>query len=219
MNIWIDAGHGGHDSGAVGNGYLEKDLTLKVSLILRDLFTKHGHTVQMTRTTDKTVEPNPRAAAVKNSNSDLCISIHFNAGGGVGSETVYNLNASKNIEDLAYKILDNLGSLGLVERRAYTKESSKYKGVDYYFMHRQTKPVPTIIIECAFIDSNDVQFYNTDEKLINIARAIYNAIGGNNMTLEEAKAIVKQKFDLSDETILFLSLYKYGDDLLLKLAK
>lgn len=30
--VWIDAGHGGKDPGAVGNGLQEKDIALKVSL-------------------------------------------------------------------------------------------------------------------------------------------------------------------------------------------
>jgi N-acetylmuramoyl-L-alanine amidase CwlA len=38
------------------------------------------------------------------------------------------------------------------------------------------------------------------------------------MTKEEAKAIVKEKAGLSDQTITFLDSYRYGDDLLLKLA-
>lgn len=39
------------------------------------------------------------------------------------------------------------------------------------------------------------------------------------MTVDEAKRIVQKKAGLNDETMFFLSLYKWGDDLLLKLAK
>ena len=51
--IAIDPGHGGSDSGAVANGLREKDLTLEVSLALKEeLESYDGVTVVMTRSTD-----------------------------------------------------------------------------------------------------------------------------------------------------------------------
>ena len=51
--IAIDPGHGGSDPGAVANGLQEKDLTLAVSLALKEeLETYDGVTVVMTRTSD-----------------------------------------------------------------------------------------------------------------------------------------------------------------------
>ena len=51
--IAIDPGHGGSDPGAVANGLREKDLTLAVSLALKEeLESYDGVTVVMTRTTD-----------------------------------------------------------------------------------------------------------------------------------------------------------------------
>ena len=41
----------------------------------------------------------------------------------------------------------------------------------------------------------------------------------NYMTVGMAKNIIKERAGLSDETLLFLSFYKYGDDLLIKLAR
>ena len=38
------------------------------------------------------------------------------------------------------------------------------------------------------------------------------------MTKDEAKKIIKEKAGLSDSTIAFLDAYRYGDDLLIKLA-
>ena len=39
------------------------------------------------------------------------------------------------------------------------------------------------------------------------------------MTKDEAKSIIKTKAGLSDATIVYLDSYRYGDDLLIKLAK
>lgn len=84
--IVIDAGHGGDDPGASGNGIIEKDLTLKISQYMYDRFKNLGIPVKMTRTTDETISPTERVKRVLdaygNSNDVIVISNHINAGGG-----------------------------------------------------------------------------------------------------------------------------------------
>lgn len=86
--IVIDAGHGGDDPGASGNGIIEKDLTLKISQYMYDRFRDLGIPVKMTRTTDETISPTERVKRVLdaygNSNDVIVISNHINAGGGDG---------------------------------------------------------------------------------------------------------------------------------------
>ena len=85
--IVIDAGHGGDDPGASGNGIIEKDLTLKISQYMYDRLKDLGIPVKMTRTTDETISPTERVKRVLdaygNSNDVIVISNHINAGGGV----------------------------------------------------------------------------------------------------------------------------------------
>ena len=87
--VVIDAGHGGADSGAVGNGIIEKDLTLKISNYIYDRLKDLGVDVKMTRTTDETLTPTERVnrvlSAFGNSSDVLLISNHINAGGVKGS--------------------------------------------------------------------------------------------------------------------------------------
>src|SRR5690625_6594452 len=52
--IYIDAGHGGNDPGASGNGLREKDLTLTIAKKVQALLKDYA-TVRMSRTTDKTL--------------------------------------------------------------------------------------------------------------------------------------------------------------------
>jgi len=79
--IVIDAGHGGKDPGAIGRGgTAEKDITLKVSLLLRDLLTTQlGTQVVMTRDRDVFVELEDRAKFANREDADLFVSIHVNA--------------------------------------------------------------------------------------------------------------------------------------------
>lgn len=80
------ASHGGEDPGALGNGIVEKDYTLKISQYMYDRFKELGIPVKMTRTTDETVNPSERTKRVLDSfgNKDdvIVISNHLNAGGG-----------------------------------------------------------------------------------------------------------------------------------------
>ncbi len=79
--IVIDPGHGGKDPGAVGRrGTREKDITLKVSLYLRDLIQKRlGKKVLMTRHRDVFVALEDRADFANKHGADLFVSIHVNA--------------------------------------------------------------------------------------------------------------------------------------------
>lgn len=83
--IVIDAGHGGTDSGAVGNGIIEKDLTLKISEYMYNRLKDLGANVAITRNTDETITPTDRVNRVKNAFGDskdvVVISNHINAGG------------------------------------------------------------------------------------------------------------------------------------------
>lgn len=86
--IVIDAGHGGDDPGASGNGIVEKDLTLKISKYMYDKLKQLGIPVIMTRIGDETVDPTERVNRVLNAygnRSDvIVISNHINAGGAIG---------------------------------------------------------------------------------------------------------------------------------------
>lgn len=83
--IVIDAGHGGDDPGAIGNGIVEKDYTLKISKYMYDRFKELGIPVVMTRDGDITLTPTERTNKVKNAFGNykdvLVISNHINAGG------------------------------------------------------------------------------------------------------------------------------------------
>ena len=85
--IVIDAGHGGTDPGASGNGIIEKEYTLKISEYIYDRLKELGLDVKMTRTTDETLSPSERVNRVLNAfgnTSDvIVISNHINAGGRV----------------------------------------------------------------------------------------------------------------------------------------
>ena len=84
--VVIDPGHGGEDSGATGNGIIEKDLTLDISKYMYDRFREQGIPVELTRDSDTTLtsDNRPGVALSKYGNGEnvIIISNHINAGGG-----------------------------------------------------------------------------------------------------------------------------------------
>ena len=83
--IVIDAGHGGDDPGASGNGIIEKDKTLEISNYMYNRLKNLGYDVAITRATDETLNPTQRVqrilAQYGSGDDVIVISNHINAGG------------------------------------------------------------------------------------------------------------------------------------------
>lgn len=101
QRIVIDAGHGGHDPGAQGNGLVEKDLVLDVALRLKALLQQQpGFDVVLTRDCDEFIPLEERTAIANRAGADLFLSIHANAStqqNARGLET-YFLNFATNVD-------------------------------------------------------------------------------------------------------------------------
>ncbi|WP_367949326.1 N-acetylmuramoyl-L-alanine amidase [Bacillus sp. FJAT-29790] len=88
VKLFIDPGHGGTDSGAVGNGLQEKNLTLQICKRIRDMLTDFENAqVKLSRETDETVSLNQRTEMANTWGADFFLSVHINATpGGFGYE-------------------------------------------------------------------------------------------------------------------------------------
>jgi N-acetylmuramoyl-L-alanine amidase len=113
QRIVIDAGHGGHDPGAHGNGIVEKDLVLDIALRLQTLLAEQpGVEVVLTRDTDVFIPLEERTAIANRAGADLFLSIHANASTrkeARGLETYY-LNFASNPEAEAVAARENATS-------------------------------------------------------------------------------------------------------------
>lgn len=77
--IVIDAGHGGHDSGAIGGGLYEKDLVLQIAKKTASKFKEMGYRVYLTRGTDRFIKLSGRTKIADKKDAKVFISIHANA--------------------------------------------------------------------------------------------------------------------------------------------
>ena len=78
--VVLDAGHGGHDPGNIGNGYLEKEIALAIVLKVGKELEKHPDIkVVYTRNDDTFVDLFVRGEIANEANADLFVSVHCNA--------------------------------------------------------------------------------------------------------------------------------------------
>lgn len=76
--VILDAGHGGHDSGATGRRGMEKEAALDVVLRAKRLLESQGYTVRMTRSSDVFIPLEQRAAYANRFPDAIFVSVHFN---------------------------------------------------------------------------------------------------------------------------------------------
>ena len=159
--VYVGIGHGGYDSGAVGNGFKEKDLTLSIGKYCNERLKQYGVETKISRTTDCDSSINSKVAASNAFKADVCMDIHINAGGGDGSEVYYS-HISPNGKKLAQSIVD--ATLAIRQNTRGIKTRIDDDGTDYYGMIRMTD-APAVLVECAFIDNaTDIQIINTEAK-------------------------------------------------------
>ena len=148
----IDPGHGGNDPGGGSNSlWLEKNFVLQLSLYQAERFSELGVPVTLTRRTDTTLGPADRAEIVRESGARFCISNHINAGGGDGVEAIHSIHSDG---ALARRIVNAIAARGQNARRVFTRTLPGDRTKDYYFMHRETGGVQTVIVEYGFADSS-----------------------------------------------------------------
>lgn len=169
--VFINAGHGGSDPGAVANGLKEKDLNLIIALACYNELLRHGVDALISRTTD--VDDGDEPATSNAFGADLAVDIHNNAGGGDGAEVWYSINGGTG-KVLAQNILDEIVAIGQNSRGIKTRKGSS--GRDYYYFIRNTT-APAVIVECAFLDhKTDVQIVDTKAEQETMGVAIAKGI-------------------------------------------
>ncbi len=180
--VCIDPGHGGESSGAQLGKRYEKDDTLRLSLLVKDVLESRGYTVVMTRDDDSDVSLNERCKIANKARASLFISIHRNSSGSKDATGVEMWVHSLNPTDdtlLAQNILDCFDTLEVMKNRGIY--SGYRDGADLnYYINRYTK-MPSVLAEIGFISNkNDNKKY--DDNLENYAKAIADGI---EMTLKE----------------------------------
>ncbi|MCY8031134.1 N-acetylmuramoyl-L-alanine amidase [Bacillus inaquosorum] len=169
--VYIDAGHGGEDSGAVGNGLFEKDINLAVSEHVTDKLKVEGANPVVSRSDDHFLTLEDRVAKASANHADLFVSIHVNSGvaSASGTETYFQSDyEGENSRRLAADIQSQLVS-SLQTRDRGVKES------DFYVI--TYSQMPSVLAELGFItNSSDADKLGSEQYQQKAADAIVNGI-------------------------------------------
>lgn len=167
--VFLSAGHGGSDPGAVSNGIKEETVNLNTLLACRDFLKKYGVEVVCSRTTDVDDPVQQEVDEANKSGADIAVSFHANAGGGDGFEAFYYSSSSKGkkLAELCEKHVKALG-----------QNSRGVKSGDRLYFIRKTDMV-AVLVESFFVD-------NAKDKTIGDTLAEQQAFG-----VAYAKAILE----------------------------
>jgi N-acetylmuramoyl-L-alanine amidase len=173
--VFLDAGHGGRDPGAGGNGIQEKNITLPVTLKIGDILRNHAIDVGYSRTTDIFVELEDRASLANNFVADIFVSIHCNAATNTSAKGVetYSYPSSDYGTALAKCIQDSI----LLDKSIYNANRGIKKA--NFAVLRLTK-MPAALVETAFItNAQDANILKNrqDELALTIAKGILKNLG------------------------------------------
>jgi N-acetylmuramoyl-L-alanine amidase len=141
--VFLNAGHGGSDPGAVSNNLYEKTINLTTMLKCKEELERHGVEVVCSRLTD---ENDPVTEVVKEANgsgAEIAVSFHANAGGGDGFEAYYYTGSAsgKKLASLGEKYVKELG-----------QNSRGIKSGNHLYFVKNTK-APAVLFESFFVDN------------------------------------------------------------------
>lgn len=176
--VYIDAGHGGYDNGAVSEGRREKDDNLALALAVGEILSDNGVEVSYTRTEDVYDSPVRKAQIANEGDADLLVSIHRNSSeqpemySGVQT-LIFDSGGLK--EDVANAINEELEAVGF-----------NNLGVDLRrnLAILRRSEMDAVLVEAGFIntqyDNNlfDSEFYNI---AYGIANGIYKSLFGTSL--------------------------------------
>jgi len=144
--VIIDAGHGGHDPGAIGRGVQEKDLALDTAKRLQRKL-RGRFNVVMLRSDDRFIDLDQRVAMVNRYDSAIFVSIHYNhsSSGVRGPETYYWRVDSHSLAKRLQRAMAGVspseqGSRGLVRRRLRLTRNTK---------------VPSVLLEIGYLSNTE----------------------------------------------------------------
>jgi len=156
--VIVDAGHGGHDGGAVANGIIEKDLALDLANRVRRELEDAGLRVRATRDNDAYLPLEDRAAFAAEHGAAAFVSVHLNTDGdgsdAEGIETYFAGPSPLSSRRDGPNPPDSAGFAATVQRMVCKVAKAQNRGTkarSYAVVARAA--CPAVLVECGFITS------------------------------------------------------------------
>lgn len=171
--VYIGVGHGGSDPGAVSGKHTEKNYALDIANACTAELRRHGVEVMQSRTGDVGERSEEKVRECNSFNPAAAMDIHLNAGGGDGFEVFHSISGTKGQAFAAAVERSVAAETGQNSRGLKIKKNSS--GKDYFVFIRETK-CPALLVECAFIDSKDVEIVDTLAERQKFGKAIAHGV-------------------------------------------
>ena len=176
--VVVDPGHGGIDSGSMGNGCIEKEITLAIALRLGAYLQAQGVHVVYTRQDDSALAENEaddlyERTRISNANdADAFVSIHLNS----SDEEAAGFEVWTSFSDAASYALAQRVHAALNSLR-YTSDREVRDQDEYPLYTLQYNEAPSVLLELGFItDADDMRALADDAFQQQLAQAIGEAI-------------------------------------------
>ena len=170
--IIVDAGHGGRDPGSLGDGLptmAEKKINLSVATELARQLKSRGAKVIMTRSSDKFIELEDRAAMADRYHADLFVAVHSNShpdSSRRGAVVYTSRDPSRQSVAAAMKIDQAIRSAGV---------PSDTDRADYKVLVLHSRPA--VLVECGYLSNySDCKRLNSSSYRVSIAAAIAQGV-------------------------------------------
>lgn len=179
FTVAIAAGHSTVNPGASANGLVEQELTIQVAEKVQELIEEKYENIKVVQTgttaDNKDLDNKYRVQLAKDANPDLCIQIHFNAGGGTGVEALYKEGdgVSRQLAEIISETMAS--SMGIENRNAGTDIEKHGESLGIIASFADTG-FPSVVTEGGFLDNtNDANLLKSDG-LDKYAEGIVNGI-------------------------------------------
>lgn len=170
VKVMIDAGHGAHDSGAVGNGLREKDIVLKIALKMQEMLVSRYNNVEahLTRYDDTFVTLSGRAKFANAKGVDAFVSVHCNSGGGYGFES-FRMQGVNDARTVGFQqaIHKHLSAVYSNNVSPYRDRGMKQGNLAVL---RETNMI-AVLTENLFMDNAEITKFNSAEFINKVAEA------------------------------------------------
>ncbi len=187
----IDPGHGGEDAGAVAtDGTLEKDLNLKIAVLLCTVLELNGCDVMLTREDDrllydyygdlesytgqkKVYDLKNRLKIAEEKENSIYVGIHMNK----FPEEKYNglqVYYSRN-NDLSYQVASDIKSVVSEKLQPHNSRQIKIADSSIYVLHKAS--IPAVLVECGFLSNpEELELLKSDDYQRKLCLTLFSAL-------------------------------------------
>ncbi len=156
--VVLDAGHGGDDAGAISGNIKEKELSLALASMVKELNTNSAIELVLTRSTDQTTALQDRVKTASDKNAQLFLSLHIASAPSPDQKGITAFISSRDLSRhdqnvrFASLLLNNLSSVYSVDKKIRQRENQGVWVLD-------KNVCPAVILECGYISNPDDRDY------------------------------------------------------------